>query len=56
MVMYDYDINIILDEPIKNRQAANIRDDFLNIHKILKSRGSEQKVYITENECSSNLK
>ena len=56
MVMYDYDSNAILDEPIKNRQAKTIRDAFLNIHKVLKERGSETKVYIMENECSSDLK
>ena len=44
MVMYDYDINTILAEPIKNKQVATIRDTFLNIHKVLKSRGSKPKV------------
>ena len=56
MIMYDYDSNAILSEPIKNRQAATIRDAFLNIHKILKSRGSDPKVYIMNDECSSDLK
>ena len=40
----------------KNSQAANINDDFLSMHKILRSRGSEPKVYIMDNECSSDLK
>ena len=56
MVMYDYDSNEILVEPIKNSQSSTIRDAFLNIHQILKSRGSEPKVYIMYNECSSYLK
>ena len=40
MVMYDYARNAILAEPIKNRQAETIRDVFLKIHKVFKSRGS----------------
>ena len=56
MVMYDYDSNAILAEPIKNRQAATIRDAFLNIHKVLKEIGSKPKFYTMENECSSGFK
>ena len=56
MVMYDYGSNAILSKQIKNMQAATICDVFHNIHKILKSRGSDPKIYITENECSSDLK
>ena len=56
IVMYDYDSNAILVEPIKNRQAATIRDAFLNIHKFIKARGNDPKVYIIDNECSSDLK
>ena len=55
MVMYDYDSNAILAELIKKNQAATIRDSFLNMHKILKSRGSDPKGYIMENECSSDF-
>ena len=54
--MYDYDSSTILDEPIKNRQAATIPDALLNIHRVIKSRGSEPKVYIMDNDCSSDLK
>ena len=56
MVLYDYDSNAILDEPIKNRQAATIRDAFLNIHKVLKDIGSDPKFYMTDNECFSDIK
>ena len=56
MVMYDYNSNAILAEPIKNGQAATIRYAFLNTHKILKPRGSEPKFYIMDNDCSSDLK
>ena len=56
MVTYDYDINAILDEPIKNRQVATIRDAFLKIHNDLKERGRKSKFYIMDIECSSKLK
>ena len=56
MVMYDYDSNVILAETIKNRQAATIRNAFLNIHKVLTARGIDPKVYILENDCSGDLK
>ena len=49
MVLYDYNSNAILSEPIKNKQAATIRDYFIDIHNILKSRGGEPKVYIMKN-------
>ena len=56
MVKYDYDGNPILAEPIKNRQAETIWDAFLKMYKILNPRGSNPKFYITDNECSSELK
>ena len=56
MVVYDYDSKAIISKPIKTRQAANIRNDFLRIHRILKSRGRDTNVYIMENECSGDLK
>ena len=56
MVMYNYDGNKILDEPVKNRQAATICDSFLNVHKALKARGSEPEVYTMGTDCSSDLK
>ena len=56
MVMYDYGINAILAEPIKNRQASTIRDAFLKIHKVLEARCSNTKVYIMDNKCYIDLK
>ena len=56
MVMYDYDSNVILVEPIKNRQESTIRDVFLNVHKIIKERGSDPKGCIMNNECYGDLK
>ena len=54
MVMYDCDSNAILAEPIKNRQEATIRNDFLKIDNTLKSRGSDPKIYMMDNEYSSD--
>ena len=56
MVMYDYDSNAIMSEPIKKSQAETIRDTFLKVHKVLKARGNEPKIYIMDNKCSSGLK
>ena len=39
MVVYEFDSNAILSEPNKNRHAETIRDEFIKMHKILKSRG-----------------
>ena len=56
MVVYGYDSNEILAKPIKNIHAATILSAFLKIHKILKSRGSEPKFYIMDNDFSGDLK
>ena len=56
MVMYEYDSNKIQAGPIKNRQAATIANYLIKMHKILKSIGRKPKVYIMDNECSSDLK
>ena len=56
MVLYYYDSNAILYKPIKNSQAATIRDYFLKIHNILEPRGSDPKFYMIENNCFSDLK
>ena len=56
VVVYDYDSNSILAEPIKNRQAATIRDALLKIHKVLKARDSYKKFNIMDNKCSSDVR
>ena len=56
MVVYDYDSNSILVEPIKNRQSETIRDALVKIHKFRKAKGSDPKVCIMDNECSGDLK
>ena len=56
MVMYDYDSNAVLAKQIKNRQKSTIRYALLKIIRILKSIESKPKVYIMDNDCSSDLK
>ena len=56
MVVCYYDINSIISETLKNRQLATLQNTFLKIHKILKSRGRNPKVYIINHECSRDLK
>ena len=55
-ILYDYDGNAILAEPIKNRQAATIKNAWLKLHSKLKLSGNKPKLYIMDNECSSDLK
>ena len=55
MVIYYYDSNVILPYPIKI-EVSTIRDAFLNMNKVLRSRRSDPKVYIVDNKCSSYLK
>ena len=43
MVVYDYDSNTILAEPIKNSQAEAIHDALLKVLKFFKERGSDPK-------------
>jgi hypothetical protein len=55
-VLYDYDGNAILTQPIKNRQAATIRDAWLSLHQVLQRSGNAPNLYIMDNEASSDIK
>ena len=56
MILYDYDSNAILAEPIKNRQAESILAAYEKMHKLLVSKGMKPKTQILDNECSQKLK
>jgi hypothetical protein len=56
VVLYDYDSNAILAEPIKNRKAASILEAYKKMHTTLKSKGMTPKLQILDNECSNLLK
>ena len=56
LVIYDYDSNAILAEPIQSRQAAHIKKAYNKIITFLASRGAKPKVFILDNEVSGELK
>ena len=43
MTMYDYVANAILSAPLKNRQAKNITESWMLLHKKLTKHGHETK-------------
>ena len=56
MVAYHYDANVILIQPIKNRQAASLTNAWKIINDRLVTAGVAPKSYIMDNECSNDLK
>ena len=56
LIVYDYDSNAILAEPIKSRRAKDITTAFQKIHKKLSKRGAAPKFYILDNEISGEFK
>ena len=54
-VLYDYDSNAILVQPIKSRAAAVIKQAWLTLHEQLKPV-SNPSLYIMDNEASYDLK
>ena len=56
MVMYDWDSNAILGEPMKNRTKEEIVRAIQQLYKYLKSRGISPKLHILDNEASKKLK
>ena len=55
-VLYDYDSNGILCEPIKNRTKHSILAAFQNLHAKLVKAGVRPKLQRLDNECSDILK
>ena len=56
LIIYDYDGNAILQAPLKNRQAATIKEAWMNLHDRLKSSAKPPTTYIMDNEASKDLK
>ena len=54
--MYDHDSNAILTHPLKTRQGAEIKRTWMILHDQLARRGVPPKIYIMDNEASSDLK
>ena len=56
LIVYDYDSNAILAEPLKSKAAASIRDGWKNIHEKLARRGVAPNLYLLDNEISHEFK
>ena len=55
-ILYDYDSNAILAEPIKNRSAESILEAYKICHARLSKAGLKPKLHRLDNECSRILK
>ena len=55
-VLYDYDTDAILFEPLKNRQAKEITKAFDKCIEKLAKNLLPPKLYVMDNECSADLK
>ena len=54
-IMYAYDANTIMVEPIKSRQAKTITEAWIKCHKQLNSSGYAPILHVLDNEFSSVL-
>ena len=55
-ILYAYDINAILAEPLKSRTATHITEAYDKIIKMLKRCGHQPKVHWLDNEASALMK
>ena len=56
MVAYHYDGNVILIQPLKNRETKTIVKAWAIINNKLAGAGAQLNTYIIENKCSADLK
>jgi hypothetical protein len=56
LIIYDYDSNAILAEPLKYKTAGEITKAWLQIHTKLSNQGASPSIYIIDNEASNQLK
>lgn len=56
MVLYDYDSNAILVEPMRTRTTKSILDAYKNLHARLCTAGQRPTLQRLDNECSHALK
>ena len=56
MVLYDYDSNAIVFEPIKSRQSREILEAFKTFKQKISSNNKIPDLYILDNEASMDLK
>ena len=56
VVVYDYNSNAIVVEPIKSRHAKEIFNVYTKCEEKLSRNNIKPKLYILDNECSGDLK
>ena len=56
VVVYDYDSNAIVFEPIKSRQAKEILTAFEKCEQKISKNGNTPKLFVLDNECSADMK
>jgi hypothetical protein len=56
MIVYDYDSNAILAEPLKSRNEVELLRAYTKIHTELSDRGLKPNLQILDNECPGQLK
>ena len=56
MVMYDYDSNAVVVEPLKIKQGREMAQAFDKCCKKLKIQASHKNLFILDNECSTEVK
>ena len=56
LIIYDHDSNAILCEPLKNRKGPEIKRGWMKLNSMLAQGGNEPKIYLMDNEASTELK
>ena len=56
LIVDDYDSNVIFEEPLKIRNAGEIKKDWMHIHETLANKGSKPIIYNLDNEASNKFK
>ena len=56
LIIYDYDSNSILMEPVKSRKAAELLRAYKKLHARLVKGGCRPKLQRLDNECSAEMK
>ena len=55
MIMYSYDVNAILADPIKNRSAGELQRAYTEMYQYLEQRGNNPQVHWMDNEAPQYL-
>ena len=56
IILYEYDSNLILWNPIKTRQAAELTTSWKTLFLKIQTNGHSPELHILENECSEELR